>query len=61
MVDNTALRGSGDRSRVAGGQDHEVQYFAEKHGLSTEQVRQLIAEHGNDRDALEAAAQQIKG
>jgi hypothetical protein len=31
-----------DRSRVAGDQDYEVRYLAEKHGLSVEQARKLI-------------------
>jgi Protein of unknown function (DUF3606) len=61
MVDNTMQRGAGDRARVAGGQEHEVRYFANKHGITVEQAQQLIAEHGNNREALEAAVQQMKG
>lgn len=61
MADDTSNRGGQDRSRVAGGQEHEVRYFAEKHGISTEQAEQLIAQHGNDREELDRAAQQMKG
>lgn len=50
-----------DRARVAGEQDYEVRYFAEKHGITTEQAEQLIAEHGNSREALDEAARQMKG
>lgn len=50
-----------DRSQVAGGEAHEVEYFAQKHGLSAQQARDLIAEVGNDREALDRAAEEIKG
>lgn len=61
MADDTSQRHGRDRSRVAGGQEHELRYFAQTHGLSIEQAQQLIAEHGNSREALEAAVQQMKG
>jgi len=61
MADDTSNRGAGDRSRVAGGQEHEVRYFADKHGISIEQAQQLIQQHGNDRETLDRAAQQMKG
>ena len=38
-----------DRSRVAASDPSEVRYFANKHGLTSEQVLDLIKEHGNDR------------
>ena len=50
-----------DRSRVAGEQDYEVRYFAERHGISIEQAQQLIDRHGNSREELDRAAQQMKG
>ena len=50
-----------DRGLVAGGERYEVRYFAEKHGLSTQQVEQLIQEHGNDREKLDEAARKLKG
>ena len=46
--------------RVAGGEDYEVQYFAEKHGITPEQLRDLIKSHGNDRATLDAAAEAMK-
>jgi hypothetical protein len=50
-----------DRSRVAASDPSEVRYFANKHGLTSEQVLDLIKEHGNDRITLEAAVARTKG
>ena len=49
-----------DRSRVSASDPSEVRYFANKHGLTSEQVLELIREHGNDRNTLEAAVASIK-
>ena len=54
MADDKNEVGQRDRDRVAGGEDYEVNDFAEKHDLTPDQVRDLIAEHGNDRETLEA-------
>jgi uncharacterized protein DUF3606 len=59
MTDDKTKIGEPDRSRVSGSQDYEIQYLAEKHGLSTEQVKRLIARVGNDREKIEAAARQL--
>ena len=56
MADDKNNRGEPDRSRVSGSEDYEVQDFARKFDLTAEQVRELIAKHGNDRAALEEAA-----
>lgn len=48
-----------DSSRVAAGQGYEVRYFARKHGLSTDQARNLIQRIGNDRAKLNAAAEKL--
>jgi hypothetical protein len=50
-----------DRSRVSASDPGEVKYFAERHGLSSEQVLDLIKQHGNDRATLEQAVAAIKG
>ena len=44
-----------DRSRVSASDPSEVRYFGKKHGLTDQQVLDLIKEHGNDRNTLEAA------
>lgn len=56
MSDDKTNRGEPDRSRVSGSEDYEVQYFAEKHGISVDQARGLIAMHGNNREVLDKAA-----
>ena len=49
-----------DRGRVAGGEGYEVEYFARKHGISVAQAEELIKEHGNSREKLDAAAGKLK-
>jgi hypothetical protein len=44
-----------DRRTVAASDPSEVAYFARKHGITTEQVLDLIKQHGNDRKTLEEA------
>ena len=44
-----------DRRTVAASDPSEVSYFAKKHGLTSEQVLDLIKQHGNDRKTLEEA------
>jgi hypothetical protein len=60
MADDKTKLGNGDRDRVAGRQDYEVEYFARKHGISPDQVHQLIKEVGNDREKLDEAAARLK-
>jgi hypothetical protein len=61
MSDDLGNIGQRDRDRVSGGEGYEVEHFARKHGISTEQARDLIARIGNDRAALDRAAEQLKG
>jgi len=60
MADDKTNRGAQDRAKAAAGQDYEVRYLAEKHGLSPDQARDLIKKHGNDRATLDAAARRLK-
>jgi hypothetical protein len=60
MADNTQKVGGQDRSRVSGSEDYEVRHFADKHGLSMDQARALIRQHGNNREDLERAAQALR-
>jgi hypothetical protein len=50
-----------DRSRVAASDSSEVRYFGKKHGLSDQEVKDLIKQHGNDRKTLEAAVASMRG
>lgn len=60
MADNKQNAGEPDRSRVSGSEDYEVRYFADKHGITMDQARELIAKHGSQRDELDAAAERLK-
>jgi Protein of unknown function (DUF3606) len=60
MPDDKTKVGKPDRSRVSADQDYEVQQFAEKHGLSPQQVRDLISRFGNSREKLEQAAKHLR-
>jgi hypothetical protein len=44
---------SQDRSKVAGGQDHEVQYEQKKTGASKDQIKKAIKTEGNQREKVE--------
>jgi hypothetical protein len=59
MADDKNTQDNRDRGKVAGGQDYEVQYLAEKTGISPDQARELIRKHGNDRETLERAARSL--
>jgi hypothetical protein len=59
MADNKQNSGEPDRSRVSGSESYEVRYFADKHGISIEQAEALIEKHGNQRDVLDRAAEQL--
>ena len=51
---NQSSRGrSQDRAKVAGGQDHEVRYEAEKTGASKKDVKDAVREVGNSREKVE--------
>ena len=59
MADDKSQRGEPDRSRVAGDEEYEVDYFAQKHGLTRDQAQELINRHGNNREKLDAEAARI--
>ena len=42
-----------DRRKVAGGQDHEVRYEAEKMDVSRDEVREAVKSEGNSRKKVE--------
>ena len=60
MSDDKTKVGAQDRARVAGGEPYEVSYFAQKHGITSQQARDLISRVGNSRKELDAAAEQLK-
>jgi Protein of unknown function (DUF3606) len=50
-----------DRSKVAGGQDHEVSYEAKKTGKSGESVKSAVKSAGNSRTGVEKTLLGSKG
>lgn len=60
MADDPTRRGGQDRSRVSGGEDYEVEYFAKKHGINRDQAEELIKKHGNNREVLDREAEALK-
>ncbi|MGT2467445.1 DUF3606 domain-containing protein [Mesorhizobium atlanticum] len=59
MADDKSKRDFRDRDRVSADEDYEVEYFAQKVGLTAQQVRELIKKHGNDRTTLEREAKAL--
>ena len=53
MKKDTQRGRSQDRSKVAGGQDHEVQYEKDKMGVEGKEVKQAIKSAGNSRKKVE--------
>jgi glycerol-3-phosphate dehydrogenase len=60
MPDDRSKRDNRDRSRVAAGEDFEVQYLSEQTGLTAEQARTLIRRYGNDREKLMQEAKTMR-
>ncbi|MBI0476165.1 DUF3606 domain-containing protein [Sphingomonas sp. MA1305] len=59
MSDDKSKQGQQDRSRVAGDERYEVEYFASRHGLTQAEARDLIDRIGNNRADLDAAAEKL--
>lgn len=54
MPNNQTTRGRAqDRAKVAGGQEHEVRYEAQKTGASADEVKQAVKSQGNSRKKVE--------
>lgn len=60
MADDKSKTDGRDRSKVSGSEPYEVSYFAEKHGLTMQEARDIIAKHGPNRDDADAAAERAK-
>jgi hypothetical protein len=61
MTDDKIEQDNRDQSRVAAGEDYEVQYLADKAGITPEQARTLIQQHRNDSAKLMEEAKRIRG
>ena len=49
MADDKNLRDNRDRERVAGNEEYEVNYLAQKHNVSTEEIKKAIQQVVNKR------------
>lgn len=54
MADNRTLRGPRDSSRIAMGEDYEVEYWTDKFGVSRDELQKAVDAVGNSADAVEA-------
>ncbi|MCV3210027.1 DUF3606 domain-containing protein [Mesorhizobium sp. YC-39] len=61
MADDKSKRDFRDRDRISGDEDYEVEYFANKVGITADQVKELIAKYGSDRETLEREAKALRG
>jgi hypothetical protein len=53
MADDKNVRGPRDSSRVAMGEDYEVDYWTSKFGVSREALQRAVDAVGNSADAVE--------
>lgn len=53
MPDNKENRGERDRSRIDTSEPYELNYIAQKLGVSKEQILGAVAEVGNSREKVE--------
>ena len=54
MADNMTLRGPQDSSRIAMGEDYEVEHWTGKFGVSRDELQKAVDAVGNGADAVEA-------
>lgn len=53
MADDKTLRAPQDASRIALGEDYEVDYWTGKFGVSRERLEEAVRAVGNGADAVE--------
>lgn len=53
MADNKGLRSPQDSSRIAMGEDYEVDYWTGKFGVSRDELQQAVNAVGNSAEAVE--------
>ena len=54
MADDKTLRGPQDSSRIALGEDYEVEYWTDKFGVSREALQKAVDAVGNSADAVQS-------
>ena len=58
MADDKSKVGREDRARVSGSEDYEVTDLAQKHGITAQRAREIIAEAGGNGDRADEIARQ---
>jgi hypothetical protein len=53
MPDDRTQRGGQDRKRINVNQDHELRNWAQKFGVSTEELKRAVQSAGDSADAVE--------
>ena len=53
MADNKNIRDGRDRSQVDSQDSNELQYIADKYGVSIEDIKTIISRAGNNRSDIE--------
>lgn len=53
MADDKNARGPQDSSRIAMGEDYEVEYWMDKFGVTRDQLQKAVDAVGNGADAVE--------
>lgn len=53
MADDKTLRAPQDSSRIAMGEDYEVEYWTHRFGVSRDRLQQAVDAVGNSADAVE--------
>lgn len=53
MSDDKTLRGPQDRSRIAMGEDYEVEYWTDRFGVSRDRLQQAVDAVGTNAEAVE--------
>ena len=53
MADDKTLRSPQDSSRIALGEDYEVEYWTKKFGVTRDELEKAVKAVGNDAEAVE--------
>ena len=55
MADDKTNRGPQDRSRISTSEDYEVRYWTKELGVSAEELKRLVGQHGSSAEAVRRA------
>ena len=55
MADNSTKRRPGDASRINLSEDYEVRYWTKELGVSVDELKRLVAQHGDSAARIRAA------